>query len=301
MIILVMRNIDLFKAMRTFVKVAELESFSAASRDLNIVASAVSRQVSDIEEYFDCQFLYRTTRAMNLTAEGLYYLEQFKEIINRLDDLKGKSQQRHHKIAGHLRISAPTGSASLGFLKAASDYVGQHPDLRLSWLFVNRFVNLVEEGVDLAIRVGDLPDSSFIARRYAHLRISFVASPDYLKRHGQPLHPKELSQHQCILDSSNRLPGRWRYKENGKEEQVAIRPHMELNDGDNVASCAADGLGIAYIPTFLMQNHIDEGRLVTILDEFELEQVPISLVYPSNRMVNPALRGLIDHILKSRE
>lgn len=102
------------------------------------------------------------------------------------------------------------------------------------------------------------------------------------------------------MDSSNRLPGRWRYHESGKEEQVAVRPYMELNDGDNVVNCVLDGFGIAYIPTFLMQEHMDAGRLVTIMDDFELEQVPISLVYPSNHIVNPALRGLINHMLENR-
>ncbi len=210
MIVLMKRKIDLLKAMSTFIVVIDKGSFSAASRALNIVTSAVSRQVSDLEEHFACQLLYRSTRAMSLTAEGKQYLEQFRNIIGSVERLENKSDDLNRVLSGHLTISAPSGSASLGFLKSVSDFMKLHPKVKISWLFVNRFVNMVQEGIDLSIRVGELPDSNFIARRYGSTQINFVASQQYINLHGKPEHPKDLLEHHCLVDSSNRYPLRWR-------------------------------------------------------------------------------------------
>ena len=291
---------DLLKAMRTFVIVTEKNSFSDASRELNLVTSAVSKQVSDLEAHFSSQLLYRTTRAMHLTSEGKYYLEQFKDIIARVDSLEDIASERQQRVAGHLCISAPQGSASLGYLQSTSDFIKHHPDVRISWLFLNRFVNMVEEGIDLSIRVGELADSSMIARRYSSVRVHFVASPKYIKDHGLPLHPKELSNHQCILDSSNEMPGRWRFNENGYEQHVSVKAFVQANDGEIAAKFAVDGHGIAYIPTFLMQLYLDSGELIAVLRDYEFEPSPVSLVFPANRLMNPTLRTLIDFLLETK-
>jgi len=291
---------DLFKAMRTFVLVAEKQSFSAASRELNLVTSAVSKQVADLETHFSTQLLYRTTRTMHLTNEGEYYIEQFKDIIARIDDLEDIANQRQQKIAGHLHISAPQGSASLGFLQSASDFLKHYPNVRISWMFMNRFANMAEEGIDLSIRVGELPDSNLIARRYSAISVYFVASPEYIHKHGLPEHPKELLQHQCILDSSNRLPGRWRYMENGVEEHVAVDSFLAVNDGEIAAKFVADGHGIAQLPTFLMQSYLDSGQLLPILTDFEFAAAPVSLVFPANKLINPTLRTFIDYLVDNK-
>ncbi|MGF1757610.1 LysR family transcriptional regulator [Photobacterium sagamiensis] len=291
------RKIDLIKAMRTFLVVVEQQSFSAASRQLNLVVSAVSRQVADLETHFGCQLLYRTTRAMHLTAEGQYYLDEFRDVLTRLNNLEANANERQHKVAGHLRITAPHNSGSLGIQNLISDFLKLHPEVKLSWMLVNRYVNLVEEGVDLAIRVGELPDSSFVARRYTELQIRFVASPDYLAEHGTPTHPKELVQHTCIVDSSNRLPGRWPYQDANKEQHISVNTTIEVNQGDLVAQFAAAGHGIAQLPDFLIQHYLDSGELITILEPYQLPPIPVSLVYPANRMMNPALRELISHLL----
>lgn len=296
-----MRKIDLFKSMRTFVMVADKGSFSAAARELDIVTSAVSKQVVDLEAYFATQMLYRTTRAMHLTSEGEYYLEQFKEIIGRIENLEDVAQQREQKISGHITISAPQGSATLGYLDAVSAFIKRHPELRVSWLFVNRFVNMVEEGIDLSIRVGELADSGLIARRYTDVKVHYVASPDYLSRHGEPENPKQLLHHQCIVDSSNRFPKRWRFQHQGQEETVTVNAFIQANDGEVAAKFAADGHGVAYLPTFLMQAYLDRGELQPILRQYEFEAVPVSLVFPANRLMNPALRALIEHLLEDQK
>ncbi|MEH6454440.1 MAG: LysR family transcriptional regulator, partial [Psychromonas sp.] len=256
------RKIDLLKAMTTFNVVIEKGSFSAASRELNIVTSAISRQVSDLEEHFSCQLLYRSTRALSLTAEGKQYLEQFKNIISSIERLENKSDDLNKVLSGHLTISAPSGSASLGFLKSTSEFMNLHSQVKISWLFVNRFVDMVQEGIDLSIRVGDLPDASFIARRYSSTKVSFVVSPRYISKYGKPKHPKELQKHHCLVDSSNRNPLRWHYQEDEKDLYVSIDAFTQANDGDIVAKMATEGLGIAYLPVFLTQEYLDDARLI---------------------------------------
>lgn len=291
------RKIDLLKAMRTFLVVVEEKSFSAASVKLNIVTSAVSRQVSDLEQHFNCLLLYRTTRAMHLTAEGEFYSQQFRAILQQLDQLESSASERQDKVAGHLRITAPMHIGALHFQHKISEFLTLYPEVTLSWLLVNRYVNLVEEGVDLAIRVGELEDSTLIARQYQTMTVPFVASPDYLGKHGTPTHPDQLADHRCITDSSNRQPGRWRYQDGRKLHTMSITGAIDVNQGDLVAQFAAKGHGIAQLPDFLVQEYLDSGQLVTILERYQVPDLPISLVYSANRMKNPALSALITHLL----
>ncbi len=294
------RKIDLIKAIRTFLVVAEEQSFSQAARQLGVVVSAVSRQVSDLEAHFNCQLLYRTTRAMHLTAEGSFYLEELKVLIDRLETLEGRADKNQEQLAGHLRITAPPGAERLGITRLVSEFVKLHPDVKVTSLMVNRYVNLIEEGIDLAVRVHELPDSRLIARRFTELNVLYVASPDYLALHGTPTHPKELTQHNCVTNSSIRTPGRWRYFEDGNERHVNVTGAIEVNQGITAAEYAAAGHGIAFLPDFLVQLHLDSGELVSILDQFRGDPAPVSLVYPSNRMKNPALNELIRHMLTSQ-
>ncbi len=291
------RKIDLMKAIRTFILVAEEQSFSRASQRLSLVVSAVSRQVSDLEEYFECQLLNRTTRAMHLTAEGMYYLEQFEEIVERLDSLENRADNNLKAVAGHLRITAPPDAEQLGIAHLVSEFIKQHPAIKLSCLLVNRYVNIIEEGIDLAIRVGEPPDSRLVARRFAEMNVLYVASPEYLAVHGTPNHPKELAQHNCVIDSSNRQPCRWRYMESSAERHVTVSGPLEVNHGNIAADFSAAGHGIAYLPDFLAQAYLDRGALVSILDSYRVPPIPVSLVYPANRIKNPALSELVRFLL----
>lgn len=295
-----MAKMDLLKAMRTFSCVVKNGSFSAASRELGLVTSAISKQVSDLESHYSVQLLYRTTRAMHLTSEGEFYVKRFQEIISRVDELESISQGRQHAISGNIRISAPVDSEALGIFKNTSDFIKDHPSVRISWLFVNRFVNMVEEGVDLSVRIGPLPNSSLIAREYGNTEIHYVSSPEYIEKHGIPEHPLELVKHQCILDTSNREPNRWRYCENGIKHHVQLDAFVEANDGVAAAKLAANGHGIAFLPTFLMQNLLDTNQLVPILRDYEFEPSQVSLVFPSYQLTNPTLKALIDYLLKHK-
>ncbi|WP_286267150.1 LysR family transcriptional regulator [Thalassotalea atypica] len=296
-----MRKIDLLKAMKTFTVVVECGSFSKASKELSIVTSAISKQISDIEQHFSAQLLNRTTRAMHITAEGEFYLKRFNEILAKVEELENISKSRNNKISGKIRISAPVDSESLGIFKRASEFVKLNPQINISWVFVNRFVNMVEEGVDISVRIGTLSDSNLIAKSYGSTHIHYVASPQYIDSHGVPKHPKDLSQHRCILDTSNQEPYRWRYNENGIKKHIQLKPFMEVNDGVSAAKLAAEGHGIAFLPTFLMHDQLNSGMVIPILRDFEFEPSPVSIVYPYHLQHNSVIKSLIDYIFKKDE
>ncbi|MBW3139130.1 LysR family transcriptional regulator [Ferrimonas balearica] len=291
---------DLVKAIRTFVNVVAHQSFSAAAREQGLVTSAVSRQVAELESHYGCQLLTRSTRTMSLTAEGEYFLAEFKAILARLDQLELGAGDRRNKVSGLIRITSPLHSAQLSLQPSLSRFMAKYPEVSLSWLLANRSVNLLEEGVDLAIRVGELPDSSLVARRFTTVSVVFVASPDYLARHGTPDHPRALVHHRCLVDNSNPQLARWRYQEGGREHQIRVPATVEVNKGDLAGQFAADGHGIAQLPQFMVQQYLAEGRLVPILQAYALTPQPVSLVYPANRTNSVAVQALIEHLMADR-
>ncbi|WP_201589621.1 LysR family transcriptional regulator [Psychrobacter fozii] len=294
------RKIDIVRAITTFQVVLDLGSFSKAADQLGIVVSAVSKQVSELEKHFGCQLLHRTTRAMNLTAEGEHYLEQFNLIVDALENLEGRADINQRIIAGHLRISAPPNAEQLGITRLIGEFLHQHPAVKITLILLNRYINLVEEGVDLAIRVHELSDSRLIARNFTELNVLYVASPDYLEKYGTPQHPKELTKHNCILDSSIRTPCRWRYFEGNNERHVNVTGTIEVNYGNITAEYSAAGHGIAFLPDFLVQDYINIGKLLSTLEPFHMPATPVSLVYPANRMQNPVLREMVQYLLNNK-
>lgn len=263
-----------------------------------MVNSAVSRYINELEQYLGCKLLHRTTRTMSLTPEGEHYLQRLSNITASIDELDSDITQRRSHISGNLKITAPEHVTRLFDLQSRlSHFLRDYPDVCLSWLSVNRYVDLVEEGVDLAIRVGELPDSGMIARPLGSMHVYRVASPEYLNLYGMPDSIEDLQQHRCILDSSNRQPARWAYRSANGTRHITVPNTVAANNGDLVAGFAAEGLGIAYLPDFLVRDYLDEGRLVTILRQYEIDPVPVSLYYPANRMMSQALRTLIDHLL----
>lgn len=290
------RKIDLVKAMQIFMAVVDAKSFSGASGKLNLAISAVSKSVSDLEAYYDCKLLYRNTRTMRLTFEGERFLGEFKHILNQLDELKTGVSVRKKEVVGKLRISSPENAQGLGIDKKISAFKRQYPDVIVSWLQQNRRASIVDEGIDVAIRVGKLVDSNLIAQQIARVDNLLVASPAYLERYGRPSHPSELVDYPCVIEVSNRYPKRWNYIDNGQAHHVEVSGSLELDKGEMVAYFAAQGHGIARLPQFMLQSYLDSGELVPILREYWTEPLDISLVYPGNRLSNPALSAFIDFI-----
>lgn len=238
---------------------------------------------------------------MHLTAEGQFFVTQFKEILGRLEQLENDVNTRQQKVAGQLKITSPDNSEGLDIHSLIVEFMRRFPNVSISWLQLNRYMNLVDEGIDLAVRFGELSDSNLIARRFSSSPVYFVASPKFISQFGNPNHPNELKGFACIVEVSEKQSGKWRYSENSKECFVNISGRMEVNRGPMVAKVAASGGGIAQLPEFMVQPYIESGELVTILHEYQPSALPYSLVYPSNRLVNPALKALVDFLLKKRE
>ncbi len=289
---------DKLRAMQVFREVVKQGSFSAAGNSLNLVNSAVSRQVSELERLLGTKLLYRTTRALSLTHDGQMYLEKIDEILTGVSELEQLAEDSHLTVRGSLKVTAPTFLGRHILEPLLPGFLIQHPEVKVSLLLVDRFINLVEEGFDLAIRVGDLPDSSLFSRKMGETRLKCVASPDYLKKAGIPETPKELSKHNCLFDSvvSHK---KWAFKSADSEYSIEIDGNTAVNNGEMVAQMALSGVGIVYLPDFFVNQSLVEGKVVELLSEYTLETYPISMLYPHNRHKSMALKSLMDYIVNN--
>lgn len=291
---------DLLKAMTTFRTVVEQKSFSGAAKELNVVTSAVSRQVADLEKYLACKLLQRSSRSMTLTEEGREYLDGINRVLEQISELEQTMSERQNIVGGELRITSFLNSQTLGLQSRIARFMHLYPEVKLSWLIVNRNVNLIEEGIDLAIRAGKLPDSGLIARAIGQIKLHYVASPDYLRRNGAVQTPNDLVNHKCIIDTSNQNYGRWSFRGKDGLSHVKVNSTIEVSNGESASAFAVDGLGVAWLPDFLIASSVAEGKLVRILADYETAPLPVSLVYPANRVMKPAQRMFIDFLIENK-
>lgn len=289
---------DKLRAMQVFREVVRCGSFSAAGESLHLVNSAVSRQVSELERLLGTKLLYRTTRALSLTHDGQVYLEKIDEILDGVSELEQLAEDSHQTVRGSLKITAPTFLGRHILEPLLPDFLIRHQQVKVSLLLVDRFINLVEEGFDLAIRVGELPDSSLFSRKMGETRLKCVASPDYLKKAGMPETPNELREHNCLFDSvvSHK---KWTFKDKQNEYNIEIDGNTTVNNGEMVCQMATNSVGIAYLPDFFVNQFLAEGKLVELLSEYSIEPYPISMLYPHNRHKSLALKTLMDYIINN--
>ena len=234
---------------------------------------------------------------MRLTPEGEFFDQQFRQILSQVDNLESSIIERQQRIEGKLRITSPQNIGLSGINPQIADFLKDNPRVDLSWVMINRYVNLIEEGFDLAIRAGSLDDSSFVSRRYRSFRLKYAASPGYIEDNGSPDHPRELKHHHCLLDNSLPTPDRLPYFEQGQVKQVTVPRHFSLNQGHLLVDFAKAGLGICHLPDFLLEDAISDGSLLPILEDYWQPPIDIYFVYPASKLTNPVVRALIDHLL----
>jgi LysR family transcriptional regulator for bpeEF and oprC len=289
---------NLLKSIEIFREVCKQMSFTQAAEQLNLVPSAVSRQINELEKHLGVRLLQRTTRSISLTGEGRRYLQKMDVISRSVHDLNNLNSDDAH-IEDHIRLTAPP-ILGVPFLKGVIDsYLQKYPDVSLSMTLVNRQINLIEEGYDLALRVGALDDSSLIARAVGQFSLSIVASPAYIETHGVPTHPKELVNHNCIINTLTQSPRRWGFRDGRRNFSIKVDGQCDANDDIMLRSMASSGLGIAYLPSIVVHDTIANGGLVPILNHFIPDPLPISVVYPSRQFLSTAKRLLIDHLIAS--
>ncbi|MET0905640.1 MAG: LysR family transcriptional regulator [Tardiphaga sp.] len=285
---------DRIDAMTAFVAVADLQGFAPAARRLGVSASAVTRLVASLEQRLGARLLQRTTRSVTLTDVGTRYLERARRILADLAEADSAAQAEQAQPTGRLVVAAPVGFGRLHVTPLMSAYLQRYSAVSGELRLNDRMVNLVEEGVDVAVRVGDLADSSLIARPVGHMRRVVVASPDYLKRRGEPKVPEAIAEHDTIQFGTAVAAPEWRFVRDGQDLRLPHAPRFTCNVADAAIWHAAQGGGLTRVLAYQAAEALAAGKLKVVLADFEQPPMPIHIVYPTSRLLSAKVRAFID-------
>lgn len=287
---------DRIETMRAFMAVARENSFTAAGRRLGLSTKLVSKYVQHLEAELQTQLFNRTTRSVSLTDVGSAYLERCRPILEQLDELDALVRERQGALAGPIRLTAPTGFGSTRLPAALLPFLKQHPDVELDMTLTDSRVAIVEEGFDLAIRIGSLRDSTLIARKLVDMPLVLCAAPEYLNAHGRPKDPRALATHVCLVNNNQVDLNVWRLRAGGREHAVRHRATIKANSPGALARLAEGGLGITIAPFYTVEAALDSGRLERVLPDYETDVFGVYALYPPNRHLTRRVRALIDHL-----
>jgi DNA-binding transcriptional LysR family regulator len=286
-----------FEELRAFVAVVEAGSFTAAADRLDSAKSAVSRRVSALENRLGVQLIRRTTRKLNLTDTGQSFYEHSARILADLEEAEAAVLQEHGELRGSLRVALPVSFGLRHMSGPVAEFSRQHPRVTFDLDLNDRRVDLLQEGADLALRIGRLRDSTLIARRLFDARTVVCASPAYLDAHGVPDTPDDLQSHNCLVYGNLADPGRWVYRDvSGTSQHVEVRVAMTASSGDFLCESAVRGLGVVLQPTFIAGEKICNGELVPILQHYQWPVTPAYAVYPPTRHLSYRVRAFIDFL-----
>jgi DNA-binding transcriptional LysR family regulator len=275
--------------------VVEAGGFSAAARRLGLSKAAVSKQVAELEAHFGTALLHRTTRRLNATDAGRRYFENCVRLLDELNEVEAEVRNSQAEPSGRLRISAPVNFGNAVLSPVICAVMQRYPKLEVQVELNDRFVDLIEEGFDVALRIRtNLPDSSLIARKLCKITRSVCAAPSYLKRMGMPKTPEELRDHACLIYSLSTSPFDWKFGVGNRTATVRVNGGIQSNNGQFLMSFLHAGLGIALLPDFTVGDDIRAGRLKRILETYPVEPHDLYVVYPANRHQSPKLRAFMD-------
>lgn len=275
-----------------FVAVAETESFTAAAKRLGISTAQVSRQISAIEHRLDTKLLYRTTRKVSLTEEGMLYYQHCRQVLDGLDEAERALSSLKGTPQGCLKLTAPVAYGEKYILPIVNDFMLNYPSVEMDVELTNRQVNLIDAGIDLAIRIGKLADSSLMAKRISQRKNFVCASPAYLKRYGEPHSLSELSQHNCLIGNYDY----WRFIDQGRERQIKINGRLRCNTGHGLRDAALKGIGIAQLPNYYISQDLEAGTLIPLLTAYQEPNEGVWALYPQNRHLSPKVRLMVDFL-----
>lgn len=292
---------DRIEAMQAFVAVADLQGFAPAARKLRLSPSAVTRLVAALEERLGARLLQRTTRSVALTDVGARYLERARRILADVEEAESAAEGERTRPSGRLVVSAPVGFGRLHVSPLMSDYLMRHPEVSGELRLEDRLISLVEDGVDLAVRIGELADSSLVARHVGEMRRIVVASPGYLKARGEPKMPAELPGHDTIQFGATAAVADWRFVEDGRELRVAIAPRLSTNSADAAVRHAERDGGLTRVLAYQAADALGRGRVRVVLENYELPALPIHIVYPTSRLLSAKVRSFIDLVTETAD
>ena len=285
---------DRIDAMQAFVAVADLHGFAPAARKLGLSPSAVTRLIAALEDRLGARLLQRTTRQVALTDIGARYLERARRILADVEEAEGAAEGERTRPSGRLVVSAPVGFGRLHVSPVMSAYLKRYPEVSSELRLADRMINLVEDGVDLAVRIGHLADSTLVARHVGEMRRIVVASSGYLEARGEPKTPEAVASHETIQFGATAAPPDWRFVRDGREVRVTPTPRFITNSSDAAIQYAEAGGGLTRVMFYQAADAIRRGRLRIVLAKFEQPPLPIHLVYPTSRLLSAKVRTFID-------
>lgn len=290
---------DQLAALATFVRVVDEGSLSGAARSLPSSLTSVSRQLSALERHFGTQFVRRTTRRLALTDEGRMLYDRAKAILAEIKQVETALSASREEPAGRLRISAPTLIGRMLVAPMLAEFLRRYPSLSVDLQIVDRTVDMLEEDIHVALRLGHLPDSGLVARRLADITMIVCAAPSYLERRGTPAAPAELTGHDCLAFSDTPGLSEWRFgKETSARSKIAITPRLWINSLDALFRAAEQGAGVVRLPSWLVKRELASGRLVRILKDHEPAPSPLHLLFQSARLASPKTRAFADYLIE---
>ncbi|MEO1118952.1 MAG: LysR family transcriptional regulator [Pseudomonadota bacterium] len=286
------------QALQHFVAVVEAGSFTAAADRLGVAKSAVSRRVRELEQRLGAQLLNRTTRATDLTDSGRAFYERAVRVLADLDEAEAAVAQRGGRLIGTLRVALPLSFGTLHMAAPIAAFLEAHPEIDLQVDLNDRRVDLVSEGMDLALRIGHLRDSTLIARKLFDVKFVTCASPAYLAAHGTPATPEDLTDHHVLVYTNVTDPRLLPYVDaEGQSHDVRVEPRLAASNGDLLVAAAAEGQGIVVEPNFMAAQAVADGSLVPILHGYSRPTTPAYIVYPHTRHLSLRVRAFIDHVI----
>jgi DNA-binding transcriptional LysR family regulator len=282
--------------METFVRVVETGSFSAVAREGQTTQSAVSKQVQALESQLGAKLLVRSTRSHSLTEAGQLYYERCRQMLDSLEEARIEVHRAEHEISGVLRVAAPVAFGRLHIVPRLTGFYARYPRIRIDLQLDDGFVDLVSSGIDVAFRVGELKDSRLIARRIGTAHRGTLAAPSYLALYGEPQHPEELLQHQCLVYTGLVNVNEWIYKEAGAPDiAVRVGGNFRSNSSEAIRQAVSEGLGISYSTLWVYGDDIRAGRIKPILTGYQLPSLPLNVVFQPSRRPSLKVKHFVDY------
>ena len=285
---------DRFHLLKVYVAVAEEQGFAPAARRLELSPPAVTRAVASLEEQLGVKLLNRTTRYVRATEVGLRYLEDAKRILAELEAADEAASGINAEPRGHLAVTAPVLFGRQFITPGIVEYLNAYPDMEVSALFMDRVVNLLEEGMDVGVRIGELPDSSMRALRVGSVRLVLCAAPDYIARHGIPQEPDDLKQHTLIASKAGSGSIDWRFPINGQLKPLAVKPRFTVTTNDAAIEAAVQGFGITRVLSYQVATQLAAGELKIVMENYEPAPKPVHIIHREGRFAAAKVRSFVD-------
>jgi DNA-binding transcriptional LysR family regulator len=289
---------DRLATMDLFVRIADAGSFVAAAEQLGLSRALASRAILDLEARLGTRLLNRTTRRLSLTEAGTAFYRRAQRIIADTAEAEEEAAALHVRPRGLLRLNAPVSFGVLQVAPALTAYLDRYPEVSIDLTLNDRTVDLLEDGYDLAIRIGRLAESSLIARRLAPCRLLLCAAPAYLAAHGTPTHPSDLAHHRCVAYAYGANRDEWVFTGPGGEVPVRVDARLQINNGDAIQAAIRDGYGISRQPDFIAAPDLATGRVVEVLPDWHLPDVGVHAIYPPTRSLSAKVRGFVDFLVE---